>query len=300
LRDHSGRVSRGEPVQRLVKLALDAGPSIDGCGCWRRHKGGVRARGRLSQGVCRADLCRHHHPALELLTYHDGSRAGAAGYTRLERRPWTIRSAATVLATGGCAFRSGLMGSHTNTGDGHLMAAEAGAELSGMDFSVIYTLSPAWCSTGTLPYAAARFFAADGVELDIPPPMSDRAHHETLAKAILAGPVFADLSEAPEALKPILRRIRPATVAPFERRACGSSRTASRSSCSAVAATGAQAIQNRWSRLGAHADLNSNAVWARRWRRGPSASVMTSTLRDLEENGFVSRTVTPATPPQVE
>lgn len=31
-----------------------------------------------------------------------------------------------------------------------------------------------------------------------------------------------------------------------------------------------------------------------------SQKVLASTLRDLEENGFVSRTVTPATPPQVE
>jgi succinate dehydrogenase/fumarate reductase flavoprotein subunit len=159
-----------------------------------------------------------HHPALELLTHQDGSAAGAAGYARLERRDWTIRSAATVLATGGTAFRSGLIGSHTNTGDGYLMAAEAGAELSGMEFSSIYTLSPAWCSTRTLPYTAARFFDSEGVELDIPPPMSDRAHHRALASAMLAGPVFADLSEAPEALKPILRRIQPATIAPFERR----------------------------------------------------------------------------------
>ena len=159
-----------------------------------------------------------HHPALELLTHRDGSVAGAAGYARLERRAWTIRAAATVLATGGSAFRSGLIGSHTNTGDGYLMGAEAGAELSGMEFSSIYTLSPAWCSTRTLPYTAARFFDAAGAELDIPPPMSDRAHHRALAKAMLEGPVFADLSEAPEALKPILRRIQPATIAPFERR----------------------------------------------------------------------------------
>lgn len=31
-----------------------------------------------------------------------------------------------------------------------------------------------------------------------------------------------------------------------------------------------------------------------------SQKVLSSTLRDLEENGFVSRTVTPVTPPQVE
>lgn len=159
-----------------------------------------------------------HHPALELLVHPDGAVAGAAGYARLDRRAWTIRAGAVVLATGGCAFRSGLIGSHTNTGDGHLMAAEAGAELSGMEFSAIYTLSPAWCSTRTLPYTASRFFDAEGRELDVPPPLSDKAHHRALARAMIEGPVFADLSEAPPALRPVLRRIQPATVAPFERK----------------------------------------------------------------------------------
>jgi succinate dehydrogenase/fumarate reductase flavoprotein subunit len=159
-----------------------------------------------------------HHPALELLVHTDGSVAGAAGYARLERRGWTVRAGGVVLATGGCAFRSGLIGSHTNTGDGYLMGVEAGAELSGLEFSVIYTLSPAWCSTRTLPYTAARFFDEAGAELDIPPALADRAHHRALGAAMLAGPVYADLRDAPEALKPILRRIQPATVAPFERK----------------------------------------------------------------------------------
>jgi len=159
-----------------------------------------------------------HHPALELLVHQDGSVAGAAGYARLDRQSWTVRAGAVVMASGGCAFRSGLIGSHTNTGDGHLMAAEAGAELSGMEFSAIYTLSPAWCSTRTLPYTACRFYDASGQELDIPPPLADKAHHHALAKAMLEGPVFGDLSEAPPALRPILRRIQPATVAPFERK----------------------------------------------------------------------------------
>ena len=148
-----------------------------------------------------------HHPALELLTHRDGSVAGATGYARLGRHGWTIRAGGVVLATGSCAFRSGLIGSHTNTGDGYLMGAEAGAELSGMEFSTIYTLSPAWCSTRTLPYRAARFYDADGTELDISPPLSDRAHHRALARAMLADPVFVELGDAPTALKPILRRI---------------------------------------------------------------------------------------------
>jgi succinate dehydrogenase/fumarate reductase flavoprotein subunit len=159
-----------------------------------------------------------HHPALELLLHRDGSVAGACGSARLRRRPWAARAGAVVLATGGCAFRSGLIGSHTNTGDGHLMAAEAGAELSGMEFSTAYSLSPVWNSTRTLPYPSARFFDAAGAELDIPPPLSGHSHHDALARSMLAGPVYADLGDAPAMLKKILRRIQPASPTPFERR----------------------------------------------------------------------------------
>lgn len=159
-----------------------------------------------------------HHPALELLRYTDGAIAGAAGYARIDRRPWQIRAGATIVATGGCAFRSGLIGSHGNTGDGYLMAAEAGAELSGMEFSTAYSLSPVWNSTRTLPYPSARFFDADGAELDIPPPMSGPGHDRALAAAMIAGPVFADLDEAPDLLKRLLRKIQPASLTPFERK----------------------------------------------------------------------------------
>ncbi|PTQ13525.1 succinate dehydrogenase/fumarate reductase flavoprotein subunit [Sphingomonas oleivorans] len=159
-----------------------------------------------------------HHPALELLVHRDGSVAGAAGYARLHRRAWMARAGAVILATGGCAFRSGLIGSHTNSGDGYLMAAEAGAILSGMEFSTAYSLSPAWNSTRTLPYFAARFFDAEGRELDIPPPMTGTPHLQALAAAMLAGPVHADLADAPQLLKTILRDIQPASLTPFERR----------------------------------------------------------------------------------
>lgn len=157
-----------------------------------------------------------HHPALELLVHPDGAVAGAAGYARLKRTSWTGRAGTVILATGGCAFRSGLIGSHTNTGDGYLMAVEAGADLSGMEFATAYSLSPTWNSTRTLPYFAARFFDAAGEELDIPP--AGHAHLRALGAAMLAGPVFADLRDAPAPLRTILRDIQPASLTPFERK----------------------------------------------------------------------------------
>ncbi|OUJ13678.1 FAD-binding protein [Acetobacter sp. DsW_063] len=160
-----------------------------------------------------------HHPALELLARPDGSVGGALGYDRLNRTRWRARAGAVILATGGCGFRSGLIGSYSNTGDGYLMGVEAGAELSGMEFCVSYSISPAWLSTRTLPYTGARYYDASGEELDVPAgPDRQREHLLALADAFRVGPVYADLHEAPKALPNVVRQIQPATVAAFERR----------------------------------------------------------------------------------
>jgi succinate dehydrogenase/fumarate reductase flavoprotein subunit len=59
-----------------------------------------------------------HHPATELLATPEGAVTGARGHARLLGKDWEIRADAVIMATGGCAFRSGLIGSHGNTGDG--------------------------------------------------------------------------------------------------------------------------------------------------------------------------------------
>lgn len=152
-------------------------------------------------------------PALELLVHDDGSIAGARGVRRQRNQAWTVRAGAVVLATGGCAFLSGLMGSNTNTGDGYLMAVEAGAELSGMEFSNHYSISPRWNSTRVLIYAYARYFDVHGRELDVMP-----SQPHVLARAMREGPVYADLKDAPERLRQLLPQIQPATALPFVRK----------------------------------------------------------------------------------
>ena len=61
-------------------------------------------------------------------------------------------------------------------------------------------------------------------------------------------------------------------------------------------------ISDKWTllvvRVLGHGPCRFNAL--RREVGEISQKVLASTLRDLEENGFVSRTVTPVTPPQVE
>ena len=220
-----------EWMERIIETTWRTLPELEGFYPFSGDgKGGVYRSGMRGPEYMRAlrlyALARgvhilDHHPALELLARPDGSVGGAAGYARLDRRPWTITAGAVVLATGGCAFRSGLLGSYGNTGDGYLMGVEAGAELSGMEFCVAYSISPAWNSTRTMPYTGARFYDAQGTELDVPGPMAHQAHLRALADAFRLGPVYADLHEAPEPLRTdpsLLPSIQPCTPIPFERR----------------------------------------------------------------------------------
>ncbi|HYP97339.1 MAG TPA: FAD-binding protein [Polyangiaceae bacterium] len=151
-------------------------------------------------------------PALELLLHGDGSVAGVNGVRRQEHRAYAARAGGVILATGGAGFLGGLLGSSTNTGDGHLMAIEAGAELSGMEFSNEYSISPRWNSTRTLIYSWARYFDAEGNELDVLPT------NYVLERALVDGPVYALLNECPEGLRKVLTQIQPMTLLPFVRK----------------------------------------------------------------------------------
>jgi succinate dehydrogenase/fumarate reductase flavoprotein subunit len=174
----------------------------------------MRAMRRLAQdcGVRILD----QSPALELLLHADGSVAGAGGLQRQRRQKWSARAAAVVLATGGCAFMSRLLGSQTNTGDGYLMAAEAGAELSGMEFCSYHTVSPIFSTmTRSMSYAFATYLDASGRELPIPQgPDSTPA----LARALLDGPVFCHLGRMPSDIRAVLPQISPNFMLPFVRK----------------------------------------------------------------------------------
>ncbi len=169
----------------------------------------------LDAGVRIFDQC----PALELLLHGDGSVAGAQGVQRLNGASWQARAAAVVMATGGCAFQSGLIGSHTNTGDGYLMAAEAGAELSGMEFSVNYSISPAWSSTRVAIFTYARYFDAAGHQLHLGTLMgTPKDFTVEMAKALQAGPVYGLLDEVPADVRSQFPQVQPATMLPFIRK----------------------------------------------------------------------------------
>lgn len=135
----------------------------------------------VEQGVKILD----HAPALELIATDDGIIAGAAGVFRKTDMTWLIRAGAVILATGGNAFRSGAMGTNGVTGDGYLMAAEAGVDMVGMEFSGHYGLSPrGGNSTKGGMFFQGHIFDENGERLD---PLPSWFAVPNVARALLDG-----------------------------------------------------------------------------------------------------------------
>jgi len=155
-------------------------------------------------------------PSLELLVDADGVVSGAAGVHRQRgNEPWTVTAGAVVLATGGCAFLSGALGCNPDTGDGHLMAAELGAELSGMEFSSVYGMAPAFgAQTKGRMYQFARYYRADGTLFEVPPGFAGR---HVINRALLQERVFARLDLVPEEHRATLRWAQPNFFLPFDK-----------------------------------------------------------------------------------
>ncbi|WP_330299098.1 FAD-binding protein [Streptomyces sp. NBC_00503] len=157
-----------------------------------------------------------HSPVTELLTDADGAVAGAAGYRRQAREHYRVLAGAVVIATGGCAFLSGALGTNTNTGDGALLAAEAGAELSGMEFSNSYGIAPEGTSvTKTAFYTFATFYREDGSLLEGAASLGGRS---VIARALLdGGKVHARLDRADAGARAAMRRAQPNFFLTFDR-----------------------------------------------------------------------------------
>lgn len=151
-------------------------------------------------------------PALELLAA-DRVVAGAAGINRISGERWTVRAAAIVLASGGCAFLSKALGTNGLTGDGLLMAAELGAEFSGMEFTGQYGIAANYASvTKGIMYFWATFTDEAGNELGR---SGDR--QSAVAEGLLRGPVYAVIDKAPVRLQEGMRRGQPNMFLPFDR-----------------------------------------------------------------------------------
>ncbi len=154
-----------------------------------------------------------HHPALELLS-ESGVVAGAAGVDRQRNRPWRVQAGAVVLASGGCAFGERMLGATGLTGDGYLMAAEAGATLSGMEFSAQYACAPKDTSLSKgVPFAWASYYREDGSRIDT----ANMERFMPVAKALLEGPVWGRFDKGIPELTGWLRKGQPNCFLPHDR-----------------------------------------------------------------------------------
>jgi succinate dehydrogenase/fumarate reductase flavoprotein subunit len=145
-------------------------------------------------------------PALELLLAEDGSVAGAKGVQRQKQCTYTVRASAVVMANGGCAFLSKALGCNTNTGDGLLMAVEAGGELSSMEASNHYAISTAFNATVTrgIPFGWASY--TDEAGNDLGGYINGRRDPLFLPNALLKGSVYARLDRATSEVKAVIER----------------------------------------------------------------------------------------------
>ncbi|MGC3983719.1 MAG: FAD-binding protein [Pseudorhodoferax sp.] len=156
-----------------------------------------------------------HSPALELLRDAQGTVAGAFGVGRAQGDTWAVRAGAVVLATGGCAFLSKALGCDLLTGDGALMAAEAGARLSGMEFSNAYGLGPAFSSvTKSLFYNWATFYDEGGQPIEGAGSSRGRG---IIAQRLRSGPVYARLDKADTQIRAWMRSAQPNFFLSFDR-----------------------------------------------------------------------------------
>lgn len=157
-----------------------------------------------------------HSPALELLGDENGI-GGAAGIRQQTGETWKVHAGAVIIASGGCAFLSKALGCNVLTGDGYLLAAEAGAELSGMEFSNAYAISPEFSSvTKTAFYKFASYYFEDGTRVE---GAGSKQGRSIIAKHLMQNrKVFAVLDQASEEIKPYLQVSQTNFFLPFERR----------------------------------------------------------------------------------
>ncbi|RKN76045.1 FAD-dependent oxidoreductase [Paenibacillus ginsengarvi] len=220
-----GYLSEPDWIHRVLDQVYESLQLVESWGYpFRRDENGIPQRDHLQgpeymrlmrRAVIRAGATiLDQSPALELLADEHGV-GGARGVNRLDGREWEVRANAVVLATGGCAFLSKGLGCNVLTGEGYLMAAELGAELSGMEFSRQYAPSAAFgTNTRGRLLNWATLSAEDGTILHSEGPRP----HDFLPRMLSRGPVYAIMDKADtEQKRAILRRSHAIFFLPLDR-----------------------------------------------------------------------------------
>jgi len=155
-----------------------------------------------------------HAPLLGLVRDEREGRVTGAFGERRDGSRWQVSANACVIATGGCAFLGGALGTNVCTGDGHLAAAEAGALFSGMEFSSQYGLAAAFSSvTKGLPFVWASYSTQDGRALHI----DEDDAFIPVARTLINEPVFAVFDRATPEIERWLRSGQANAFLPYDR-----------------------------------------------------------------------------------
>lgn len=167
-----------------------------------------------------------HAPALNLLVDDNGTVSGAQGvFLNKGNAWWRIEAKAVVVATGGCAYLSNALGCNVNTGDGYLMAAEVGAELSGMEFGNAFAISPKFSSiTKNAFYRYGRYYHEDGSVVQETELLSEPATpfnvfivQKMLAKYLPHEKIYCRLELAKPEIREKMRSLQPNFFLPFDK-----------------------------------------------------------------------------------
>lgn len=159
-----------------------------------------------------------HAPALSLLADSSGNCVGAEGVLRQDSRLWRIRASAVVMAAGGCALKSGCIGSSVNTGDALLMAAELGARFSGMEFSNYYGIVPKGGTVDKNGYLLqAAFFDASGRQVHLGWSSPYGVIGTEAAQLFDNEPVYCQFTQVPPERRPLMRAGQPNLFLQFDR-----------------------------------------------------------------------------------
>ncbi|CAG9265409.1 FAD-binding protein [Paraburkholderia unamae] len=155
-----------------------------------------------------------HAPLLGLVRDEREGRVTGAFGVRRDGSRWHVSANACVIATGGCAFLGGALGTNVCTGDGHLAAAEAGALFSGMEFSSQYGLTAAFSSvTKGLPFVWASYSTRDGRPVHI----DEEDAFIPVARTLVNEPVFAVFDRATPDIERWLRSGQANAFLPYDR-----------------------------------------------------------------------------------
>jgi succinate dehydrogenase/fumarate reductase flavoprotein subunit len=221
-----GDLTEPDVMYRTMEVAWQRLPELDPYYPWPVRDGrpnrATSVRGPEYMRIMRARVRRagvtilDHHPAIELLVHDDGSVGGAAGIRLQQGGTWTCRASAVILATGGTAFLSRLLGANNNTADGHLMAAEAGARFSGMEFSCFYTVAAAHSTmTRAFPFMYGTYRDCEGNEM---PFKNFQTGLPMIARALVRGPVTVVLDQMPRRTRERLAHVQPNFLLPLLRK----------------------------------------------------------------------------------